>query len=329
MNIQEAEWTDILPVLHQTFKIWSAGLKPDDYYSYTSFQINHPWSRKNYRYMVYRHGCTVVSSCKLYSLELTSHGKIYSFAGLGAVFTGKTYRGLGYGRAMLSQIIELCRRRDVKGLLLFSDIGPDFYNKLGFNEVSAREFAIYLPEPNSQKSEITALKQALSSPCHDIRLVGLENKHIAWLNQLYTRWLRRQPYGVLRSDQYWHYKLAKEQYLHSKSQWQWPRLELAILESGPQETGYAIFEYSTKTLRALEVIGPSSVQLRLWRGLLLLALQRGARRIRGWEGSSPIFLRCRTFTARDWGIPMILSLCKDTQAWTNVTPCPILELDHL
>ncbi|MBI4532506.1 MAG: GNAT family N-acetyltransferase [Candidatus Melainabacteria bacterium] len=260
MNIQTAEWSDVLKVLHQTFQIWSAGLKPDEYYSYTSFQLNHPWSKKNLRYMVYRHGSTIVSSCKLYNLELASRGQVYSIAGLGAVFTGQEYRGLGYATRMLSQIIELCHKQDVKGLLLFSDIGPGFYNKLGFHEVGAREFAVYLSEANNTKSNIAALQQSLSSDCHDIRLAGCETKQIVWLNKLYARWLRRQTYGFLRSDEHWHYKLAKELYLHTKSQWQWPRLELAILESSPQETGYAIFEYSTKTLRVLEVIVPISVQ---------------------------------------------------------------------
>ena len=330
MTIELAEWQDILRVLYDTYGIWSPGLDRSSYYYYVDRQMCHPWSRKNYRYLVYRQGKRIVASLKLYTIEFFARGRTYKLAGLGAVFTQAEERGLGYGSLLIKEIVELCRREDYDGLFLFSDIGSEFYAKFGFQELSSHEFFIY-PSKLANTAGYPALtSDVVPAGYPSQRVTPVELTHIPWLARHYQRWLRRQPYGVVRSEQYWSYKLNRELYLHKYSQWQWPLLEIVTIESGPTNTGYALIEQSVSTLRALEVVGPEETQLKLWQALVNLALERKAWRIRGWESVAPQlpFLR-PLYCFREWGNPMILPLRTEIEDWTAVVPCPLLELDHL
>jgi len=327
MELVSADWREILEVLNETFEIWSPGLDRQSYYHYVWRQMTHPWSRKNFRFLVYRDGTTVVASCKQYEIELSARGVPHRFAGIGAVFTRHAFRGQGHARRMLVEIIERCRRDGYAGLLLFSDIGAAYYEELGFVDLGCNEFFMYLPDSGGADAgaetapEVTALLEL------EPRVTAVELEHIPVLSRHYNRWLRRQPFGFERSHQYWAFKLRREIFLNAHSRWSWPRMEL--VEIHEPEPGYALIEYSAKTLRTLEIVGPAESRIKLWQSLLSLALKRGARRIRAWEGLRPIFLKRPQLSGREWGCPMILPLSSDVEEWTSFRPCPILELDHL
>ncbi len=327
MKLVTADWREILKVLHQTFEIWSPGLDRQGYYFYVWRQMSHPWSRKNFRFLVYRDRETVVASCKLYDIELAGRGITHRFAGVGAVFTQLAFRGLGHAKRMLVKVIDRCRRQGYDGLLLFSDIGPDYYEKLGFQDLGCNEFFMYIPDTGGGESEPAPPAEIASLLELEPRVTPGELEHIPILERHYSRWLRRQPFGFARSPEYWSFKLGREIFLHHHSQWSWPRTEL--VEVPGTEGGYAIIEYSARTLRALEIAGPADARLMLWQSLFALALKRGARRIRAWEGLRPDFMKHPNLAERQWGCPMILPLRREIESWSNFRPCPILELDHL
>src|SRR5262249_45724423 len=160
MQLVTADWREILQVLNQTFEIWSPGLDRQSYYHYVWRQMTHAWSRKNFRFLVYRDGQTVVPSCKLYEIELAGRGVTHRFAGIGAVFTQHAFRGQGHARRMLLEIIDDCRRQGYAGLLLFSDIGASYYEELGFVDLGCNEFFMYIPDAADQDAktpEVVAL----------------------------------------------------------------------------------------------------------------------------------------------------------------------------
>lgn len=329
MSLEPAEWCDILKVLRHTYEIWSPGLDRQSYYQYICRQMNHPWSRRNYTFFIYRDGSGLVASCKLYSLQFSARGRLHRLAGVGAVYTQPDLRGMGYARKMLNELIDRSRSQGAEGMLLFTDIGPQFYERFGFRPLGCHEFFVHLPGGDNPGSELSALPEVDSLEALEPRVCPVELGHIPLLDRHYRRWLARRPFGVARSEQYWSFKLGREIFLQANSQWSWPRMELVMVEDEPTASGYALIEYSAKTLRALEIVGPFQARLNLWRNVFSLALKRGARRIRAWEGVLPDFAYNLKMSPREWGCPMILPLARDVEGWTECSPCPILELDHL
>ncbi len=326
MPIEVAEWREILRVLRETCKIWSPGLDRSHYNLYISRQLGHPWARKNYRFFVYKVKGAIVASCKLYTMELRARSRGYKFAGVAAVYTMEAHRGLGYASRLIEEVIELAGREGFAGLYLFSDIGAEFYERLGFSLAGNREFRIELPDEGAGDrllgeaggGEATAPLEQLTFPA--------EPACIPFLDRHYQRWLARQPLGVGRSPEYWSYKISRELYLHRHSSWSWPALEVTTTGAGD---GYALMEHGSGTLRVLEVVGTAEAVPQLWRQLLVIALARKSRRLRGWESVLPPVLSGAPLNERSWGWPMILPLAAEASGWFRLDPCPLLELDHL
>lgn len=327
--LDTADWSDILEVLHETFQIWSPGLDRQTYYHYIWRQVSHPWARKHYRFLVYRQGGKPVASLKLYSVDLIRRSSVYHFAGLGALYTQESFRSLGYASRLLAETIERSRSDGCAGLVLFSDIGPNFYGKFGFQALGCNDFLVSMPDAPAEKLPSLPEPELASFLALQPQVCPVELEHIDWLERHYRQWLRRQPFGFARSDQYWSFKLSRELYLNQESRWSWPRIEVVSVGSGPLDAGYALIEYSARTLRILEIIGPEASRTLAWQNLFSLALKRGARRIRAWEGLYPEGARHLKLSPREWGCPMILPLRKEVESWVDIRPCPILELDYL
>lgn len=328
MNLEVADWPDVIKVLHETYFIWSPGLNKTEYLHYIWRQLQHPWARKHYRFLVCKANESIIASCKLYSIDMLARGHNHRFAGVGAVYTQQACRGLGYGKRLMQAVIALAKAEGYSGLYLFSDIGPDFYGKLGFLELGKQEFWISLPDLESNPHLIESFggREFLAGAERDVsRLSQADSERI---NRHYRRWLARQPYGVDRSPLYWSYKFFRESYLHKFSSWKWPGLELVVEVSSEGDYGYALVEHGSATLRVLEVIGSAETQRLLWSKLAALALSRSCRRIRGWESVAPQGIDYLP-QDRAWGCPMVLPLSQEINVWPEIKPCRLLELDHL
>jgi len=313
-NIEAAQWQEILPILRQTYRIWAVGLDRGQYSDYIRLQMTLPWARKNYRYLISRHKKQITSSCKLYSVELSARGKSYRLAGIGAVYTQDEVQGLGYGTRFIENVIKLSKKQNYDGLLLYSEIGTEFYERCGFQQLANHDFSISLPAAGARAS----------SPAFAISSLTLD--HIPFIQQQYSRWLRRQAYGFNRSADYLAYKLTREAFMHQYSSLDWPQLQIITVDS-PEARGYAIFESASHTLRMLETIAPPQLETTLWEQLLIVAQQQNITRIRGWQSCQPQHLRV-DHQERYWGWPMLLPFNKELASWTQISPCPLLELDH-
>ncbi len=323
--------TDTMPVFRATHKIWSAGLCLRDYLSYNESQQKSIWGKRNLSLTgIKDKSGAVVTSCKLYQLNLLGRGKEYRFYGLGAVYTRVQNRHQGLASDLIEELVEQALVQDIDGLLLYSDIGADFYNSHGFYPCSAASFTLYLPGD-------LAVHQ---SPSYETS--PLKDSDIDFLQRHYQQWLARQPFGVLRDQYYWRYKINKEAYLSSHSRLSWPTLLCLKVP----DKGYAILEKGGATLRLLE-IGAIDQQT-LWHCILDFAIKAQVKRLRGWEGVlaelAPSFALDRylkerfiksksalklEFSERAWGAPMILPLNPMVEEWLDNNPCPLLELDHL
>ncbi len=310
LQLEEANTSDILKILRETRTIWSGGLTPDKCIQSIHHQLTHPWGRRHLRYLLLRSGKEIVSSLKFYSICISSHRKTFNFAGLGAIYTMERYRNFGFGSKLVRSAIDLAKAQNLDGLLLFSDIDPNYYANLGFLELSNANFEL------SPKATVD----------FNAHVTELETKHIPSLSLTYDRFLSRRSYGCQRSELFWQYKIHRENFFHNFSEKEWPGLQLMTL-ADPRETfsSYALIEASSTTLRVLEAVGQEA---EIWEQIIALAAQKGLGRIRGFEGVLPPKPIRSLLVEREWAIPMILPLNPAVKNWLTAQPCPLLELDH-
>jgi hypothetical protein len=81
---------------------------------------------------------TIAVSCKRYERELRCGDRLLRAVGVGAVFTPPPLRGRGYASAMIGTLLDTERAAGTDIAYLFSDIHPNFYERLGFIALPSR-----------------------------------------------------------------------------------------------------------------------------------------------------------------------------------------------
>jgi GNAT superfamily N-acetyltransferase len=351
MSLVEIAFPENLKILHETHDIWSAGLSRSDYLSYQYMQKGEPWGRRQVRQVaVYDGSGELAAGCKCYEIEIFSKGHSYSFIGIGAMYSLRAHRGQGYAAALLDELIVQAENASADGLILFSDIGAVFYEQFGFQELSSVDFSLTLSGNESIERPPLYKSEALSF------------EHIDTLERYRWRWQARRPFGLVRESSCWHYKIAKEKFLHSFSSSSWPGLQLITLSG---LAAYCIYEVGGRNLRILELVNDPAHPELIWQAIFFEACKLGVRRIRGWESNilelAPDF-NVRTliehgcgyrhtanpgslsatdnhkmipkmermhYQERNWGRIMMHFINPDIEHWAWQFPCPIMEMDHL
>lgn len=327
-------------VLQETRQIWSAGLRVDEYYQFNEMQRHDPWGRRNLQVLGYETSDgQIAASLKLYTLTMTARGREYPCYGVGAIFSRKKYRGRGFGGKIVQSIIEKGRADGQAALLLFSDIGTEFYEQYGFREIGAVELQILLEEKQIDRQKLAGVEYKVT-PLQEIDLELMERHH--------RRWLRRRPFGVSRSLDYFAYKARKEIYLNRYSRLPWPMLHVITLENQSGDLAYAIYEIGGANLRVLELVAAESLLESIWKAIFCQALKHEIRRIKSWESNilelapgfslksflvgtvyKQDFPPTIYYSQRSWGKVMLMPLENAVLPWLRSFPSPILELDHL
>ena len=126
MNVQKAKAHQFDVIYAMGFDVWNNGLTFDEYLIAC---------RKSAKYQsgswyVLIDNDTIVSSLIVYS---DSFGLQEGCFGVGSIATSPNCRGKGYASYCIGSVIaELFANPNCKAVYLHSDIGYEFYNKLGF-----------------------------------------------------------------------------------------------------------------------------------------------------------------------------------------------------
>jgi len=259
---------------------------------------------------------------------------------------------------MVEHIVDMAQSQALAGVLLYSEIGEFWYSDLGFEPFSTIDFCIDLEQLRASSMTVEVQQrpklEMIQSQHHSRRITGLESglpqSVLEDLSRHYMRWLSRQPFGLIRNENYLAFKLGKEEFLVSHSSCNWPKKTYWLLSQSSQDGGYAITEQSGANLRILEVIGSESARRILWQSIVEYALDNQISRLRGWEAvirdfapaysvkqivgaqkgpagtRSVMQIHC---VERSWGLPMLLPLQEGLDHWWNQFPSPFMELDYL
>jgi GNAT superfamily N-acetyltransferase len=123
----------IRSVLADSHGLWGAGLSVADYIGMWEELGATRWGREWYswRALVDDDGC-VLSSLKLYRPLLRLDGRSDRVAAIGAVFTPREARRHGHAASLIRATLDEAARRGDRAALLFTDIGTEYYRRLGF-----------------------------------------------------------------------------------------------------------------------------------------------------------------------------------------------------
>jgi predicted N-acetyltransferase YhbS len=158
LDLVAAEGAILDEILAATFDIWHEGLSRRAYARYYSAQRATPWGRAHLRRWALVDGAMVLSSAKLYQFSAVLDGRPIRVIGLGAVFTPPAHRGHGYARMLIDRLLQRATAAGVDMALLFSEIDPDYYHRLGFVVVPRSNLLLRVVESDRRGAPATLVR---------------------------------------------------------------------------------------------------------------------------------------------------------------------------
>jgi len=168
-----AEGQILQRILSETHLIWSEGLAREPYARWWALQLKTAWGRGHLRRMALVDGDEVLASVKEYLFDARIDGRVVPVVGLGAVFTLSAHRGKGHARELVERMLtEASRHAELA--LLFSEIGPDYYAKLGFDVAATSECALRVAAPAKRGAPATMIRSGEDRDLVSIAALGRE-----------------------------------------------------------------------------------------------------------------------------------------------------------
>ncbi|HEX7139235.1 MAG TPA: GNAT family N-acetyltransferase [Vicinamibacterales bacterium] len=145
-------------ILDATHTIWHDGLTRPAYSRLYAAHVAAPWGRRGLtRWALVDRG-EVLASAKIYMFNATLDGQTIRIAGFGAVFTLPAHRGRGAARELMTRLVDKVAAEGADAALLFSEIGPDYYARLGFFAVPLDDLSIRVIEDARRGAPATMVR---------------------------------------------------------------------------------------------------------------------------------------------------------------------------
>jgi hypothetical protein len=126
-----------------TFPIWNEGLSRTAYGQWNDAQMRTAWGKERlHRLALVDDTGRWVASAKRYRFRARLDGEPIEMAGVGAVFTPPELRGQSYAPRMIDAVLAEETARGTALAALFSEIGSDYYRRVGFVPVPLEEVTL-------------------------------------------------------------------------------------------------------------------------------------------------------------------------------------------
>lgn len=132
-------------VLDATFPRWGDGLSRRAYQQWNLAQGQTTWGREHLQRVGLVQDGEVLASAKRYLFDALVEGQAARVLGIGAVFTPEARRGQGHAAVLIEQMMADAAARGCEWALLFSEIGPDYYARMGFTALPRELVTVEVP----------------------------------------------------------------------------------------------------------------------------------------------------------------------------------------
>ena len=150
MRIVEADADGATRVLQRSFDPWGEGATLENYIAGNLRQLESAWAREHYRFLAgLDDDGALLASLKWFTFPAEIDGRPARVSGLGAVYTPPERRRQGHAAALLEATLLRAGERGDDAALLMSEIGGEYYERLGFRALPAEEEGClpFLPVP--------------------------------------------------------------------------------------------------------------------------------------------------------------------------------------
>ena len=159
-------------VLDATYDIWHDGLSRRAYGRYYEAQRRTPWGRTHLDRLALVDDGTVLASAKRYLFDATLDRKSIRAIGLGAIFTQPGHRGRGIARDLVERILDTAAAAGIDLALLFSEIAPAYYTRLGFTPIATHDARIRVSESTRHGAPMCMVRGGDDRDFADIVAIG-------------------------------------------------------------------------------------------------------------------------------------------------------------
>jgi GNAT superfamily N-acetyltransferase len=171
-KLVEADGAVLDRILDDTYSIWNDGLSRHAYGRFYAAQVATAWGRAHLRRLALMEGDDILASAKLYRFEAVLGGQPVQVAGIGAVFTTPAARRRGAARELLDRLLEQAAAEGADLALLFSEIGPDYYARLGFEPIATVDRQLRVIESTRYGAPMTMIRGGDDRDLRDIVALG-------------------------------------------------------------------------------------------------------------------------------------------------------------
>jgi GNAT superfamily N-acetyltransferase len=236
-----AEGPLLSAILDETYNIWCEGLTPIAYRRYYTAQLATPWGRRHLRRFALVEGTDVLASAKEYVFDALLDRLPTRVVGLGAVFTRPAHRGRGMARELIERLLERAAADGADLALLFSEIGADYYARLGFEAIPIPEVALRVTESERHGAPATLVRFAEDRDLANIAAMGKA---------------RAVPFRfhLTRDRDLVQYAIAKKRLLAGLGPAGMREVQFFIAEEGASAVAYVVLT----ARRRLETVGSTS-----------------------------------------------------------------------
>jgi len=271
MPLVPAEGPLLEEILDLTHPVWSEGLDRDAYARWYGAQLRTQWGKVHLvRVALVDDERHLLATAKRYRFDARLDGRAGFVSGLAAVFTPPDQRGRGYATALVEQLVEAERRAGALAAALFSEIGPSFYERLGF-----------LPLPLDEVTVNVALKGG--SPAMLVRAGDDRDlSDVAAMGRVRSADAR---FALLRDASLIHYSIAKKRIQAGLSPPDLRQVEFFVAEEGASAVAYVVLSVSRGGWTLEEAGDRDPAGARLGAMLQVLAAREPSRQlplIRAW-----------------------------------------------
>jgi GNAT superfamily N-acetyltransferase len=229
-NIVTADGPILEPILDGTYPIWHEGLSRAAYGRYNAAQLATAWGRDHLvRSALVGSGgrADVLASAKRYMFDATLDGEPVRVVGLGAVFTQPAHRGHGHARELIDRLLEQAAADGADLAVLFSEIGPAYYARLGFEPLVTNNLTVRITESDRHGAPATMIR-------------GGEERDLAAIVAMGQVRAARYRFHLNRSRDVVHYAIAKKRLLAGFGPAGARMVHFFIAEEGASAAAYVV-----------------------------------------------------------------------------------------
>jgi len=226
MNVVVAEGPLLDQILGLTYEIWNEGLSERAYSQWNAAQLRTPWGRTHLqRFALVDDAGRLLATAKRYRFRARLDGRAGWMAGIGAVFTPHLQRGKGYASQLIERLVEMERSDGVLFASLFSEIGPDFYERLGFIAVPLDEVTV-------------RVERRQGAPAMLVR--AGDDRDLASVEAMHQVRASGARFALNRDRPMIQYALAKKRLLAGLGRPGLRQVEFVVAEEGASAVAYAV-----------------------------------------------------------------------------------------